>query len=193
MLPVINLLPWRQKEKQRQKKNLAVQFGVGISVALLLAVSAAQVLDYQIDYQQTRNHILQSEIDELNRQLARLRELRMKQRSLQDRIGVVSDLQLKRNETTRALNFLATHVPEGVYFNDLSYRGGTIDINGYADSHARLAELLAELELSPEVSQVSVHTIVDSPEKGTDRKQFRVTFHLAPHTTASLQKEVSHG
>lgn len=106
---------------------------------------------------------------------------------------MVSDLQLQRNETTRALNFLANHVPEGVYFNDLTYRAGTIDINGYADSHARLAELLAELELSPEVSRVSVHTIIDSPEKGTDRKQFRVTFHLAPHTTASLQKEVSHG
>ena len=90
----INLLPWREWERQEQKK----QFGIWSLLSLLLAGAIMLLIHIQmgakIDYQLSRNNYISSEISKLDKQIAEISELQKVRRSLLERMEVTEMLFL---------------------------------------------------------------------------------------------------
>jgi type IV pilus assembly protein PilN len=62
----INLLPWREWERERKRKEFLVQIGAVFVVGILAVLGGGLMLDDLVDTQKGRNEFLQSKITGLD-------------------------------------------------------------------------------------------------------------------------------
>lgn len=147
-LTTINLLPWREEQRQEQKKQFAM-------MALLTCILAAAIVGLlhiqmqgKIDYQLSRNSYLDAEIAKVDKEIAEIQELQKVRRSLVERMEVIQDLQGSRPEIVHLFAEIVSTVPNGVFLKTLSQTGNSLLINGQAESNARVSTYMRNLAAS---------------------------------------------
>ena len=69
---------------------------------------------------------------------------------------MIESLQTNRTETVQIFNELASQMPEGVYLKGLKQTGSRINLAGYAQSNARVSNLMRNLEASPHLERADL-------------------------------------
>lgn len=145
----INLLPHREeKRKARQQQMLFITGGVAVLGALSVLLGYIAIAS-MIDHQNSNNQYLKGEITKLNKEIEEIKALKDKTRSLLDRKKVVEDLQADRAEAVHLFDQLVRLLPEGIYLKGIKQSGKVVNIQGYAQSNARVSTLMRNLEASP--------------------------------------------
>ncbi|TNF91109.1 MAG: PilN domain-containing protein [Gammaproteobacteria bacterium] len=147
-MTTINLLPWREEHRQKQKKDFAVMLGM---VAVLAAAIVGLIhfqMQAKIDYQLSRNLFLTNEIKKLDDEIKEIRELQKVRRSLIERMEVIQDLQASRPSIVHLFSEIVSTVPNGVYLESLAQTGSSLLINGQAESNARVSTYMRNLSAS---------------------------------------------
>ena len=102
----INLLPWREWERERKKKeflgNLAGVFVLGA----MLILAGGWMLDNNIDQQNARNGYLQGKITELDKKIAEIAQLEQQKKDLEERMALIQELQGNRPVIVRVFDEL---------------------------------------------------------------------------------------
>ena len=148
MIARINLLPWRQRRRDRQRSAFFVQLGAVFAVSVGLVVLAALVLDRRIASQEARNQFLRSGIGELERQVDAIEAIRRRTDETIGRLRALSDLRRDRTGTVRILEELARTVTPGAHYTSLVKRGTQITATGIARSNNAVSSLMRSLEAS---------------------------------------------
>ena len=181
----INLLPWREWERQEQKK----QFGVWSILSLFLAGSIMLLIHIQmgakIDYQISRNNYITSEIKTLDKKIAEISELQKVRRSLLERMEVIQDLQRSRPSIVHLFTEIVGTVPNGVYLQSLTQTGGNLVMNGEAESNARVSTYMRNLSGSDWLKDPNL-TVIQIEDKKVNRiSAFTLTVkQTSPNATA---------
>jgi type IV pilus assembly protein PilN len=141
----INLLPWREELRQERQK----QFMTMLALCVLLAgaiIGAIHIqMNAKIDYQNSRNRFIQSEIQKLDAEIQEIAELQRVRRSLVERMEVIQDLQASRPSIVHLFTELVTTVPNGVYLKTLEQSGDSLRVTGEAESNARVSTYMRNL------------------------------------------------
>lgn len=144
----INLLPWREE----RRKELTAKFmthAAGFAVIAALIVGAGRVhVGNHVSYQQSRNQYLQSEIDILNTKLQEIKDIETTKANLLARMNVIQSLQRSRPEIVHLFEELVTTLPEGVWLQNISQKEKSLNIEGSAESNARVSAYMRNLEAS---------------------------------------------
>jgi type IV pilus assembly protein PilN len=138
----INLLPHREEKRKRNKKAfvaLAVMFAM---VGALVVLVVGGFFATQISIQNQRNQILETENKALDEKIKEIASLKQDIESLKARQQAVEDLQSDRNQPVYLMDELVKQTPEGVHFRSFKQEGQRIVMSGYAQSTARVADLL---------------------------------------------------
>lgn len=145
----INLLPHReQRRAARQRQFTVLAAAVMISAALVVG-AVHMLLAGRIDSQNARNAYLEGEIAKLDKQIADIKELKAQTQALLARKQVVETLQTNRAQAVYLLDQLVRLLPDGVYLKGVKQTGNEVNVQGYAQSNARVATLIRNLEASP--------------------------------------------
>ena len=116
----INLLPWREENRQEQKK----QFVVMLVMVCVFAAAIVGLIHFQmqakIDYQLSRNKFLSNEIATVDEEIKEIKELQKVRRSLIERMEVIQDLQGSRPSIVHLFTEIVSTVPNGVYLQSLA-------------------------------------------------------------------------
>ncbi len=171
----INLLPWRDEQRQEKKKEFFTVL-IGFCVLGLLCgfVWVTSVKDAIAD-QNSRNALLQTEIDILQKEVEEIQELKKRRAELVDRMRVIKNLQGSRPVIVRYFDSLVRAVPDGVYLTSLTRVGDQIDLEGIAESPNRISALMRNLDESEWFGSANVSTIRLAPESGEQAQQFRMS------------------
>lgn len=145
----INLLPHREEKRKARRQQFIAMAGMiallaGAIVALIHGINANDISN-----QQAKNEFLRREIAVLDKQIDEIKRLREQSDALLSRKQVIESLQANRAETVQLFNELARQVPEGVYLQTVKQTGSRINIVGYAQSNARVSNLMRNLDGSP--------------------------------------------
>ncbi len=89
----INLLPWREKQREEQKRYFFIALGAAVAVAIMIMVLSHIIIERQIDYQQQRIAVLNDEIKVLNQQIAEIKGLKKEKSALIARMKIIQTLQ----------------------------------------------------------------------------------------------------
>ncbi len=138
----INLLPHREEKRKRNKKAfvaLAVMFAM---LGGLVVLVVGGFFATQIGIQNQRNLILETENKTLDDKIKEIASLKQDIESLKARQQAVEDLQSDRNQPVYLMDELVKQTPEGVHFRSFKQEGQRIVMTGYAQSTARIADLL---------------------------------------------------
>ncbi len=180
----INLLPWREEERQEQTRQFAT------IAALSLLLTAAGVLlvhtsfNNQIDHQKMRNKILQDEITLLDTSLEQIASLEETKEQLLSRMDVIQSLQQKRPQIVHLFDDFVRTVPEGIFLTKISQSGEKLTIEGIAESNGRVSAYMRNIDASDWMATPKLKVI--ETKKGTLRSS---SFSLI--TSQSLPKEKS--
>ncbi len=147
-MPRINLRPWRQElREERQKQFISTLVGVAV-IGAGLAFFWLKDVESQIAYQEARNGYIRSSMEELDKKIQEIEELRTKRQQMLDRMKVIQDLQGTRPVIVRVFDELVRTLPDGLYYESLRRQGDTISIVGIAESNNRISGLMRNFESS---------------------------------------------
>lgn len=174
-MPSINLLPWREAERQRRQREflaaMAASFVAGIVVVGLVIFA----YNGMIDTQNARNARLTAEIQELDKSIEEIEGLERQKERLLARMEIIERLQKSRPEIVHLFDEVTRRLPEGVYLTGLRQQGSNVEVNGVAQSSTRVSALMRQIEASDWLADPGV-TRVQTTESGQARQaEFVVT------------------
>ena len=178
-MPRINLLPWREEERQTRQRDFLVAM-VGALVASLAAIALVNVVYSQkIDHQRDRNQRLESEIVELQKSITEIDGLEKQKERLLARMEVITRLQRSRPEIVHLFDEIAHQIPEGVFLTGMKQTGSLVEVTGVAQSSTRVSALMRRVDASEWLSDPDVVKVETTKTGGARQAEFVVTLKQA--------------
>ena len=173
----INLLPWREARRRRHRRQLWVAIIVICLVAASVFATAWWTQSEEISFQRSRNAYLLSEIRKVQTQLEEIDQIKQRKKALVARMTIIRQLQQEKVGIVRTLDNLVRALPEGLYFVSAKRSRGSFNLEGIAQSNARVSELMLNLNSSVSFgdSHLEVIRIGEIDETQTSRFELMVS------------------
>jgi type IV pilus assembly protein PilN len=175
----INLLPWREWERERRKKEFLGNLAGVLVLAAALVFLGGWVLDGNIDHQNQRNKFLQGKITELDAKIQEIALLEKQRDDLQERMELIQELQGNRPVIVRVFDELVRTLSKGVHYQKLTMAAGGLSVEGTAESNNRISSLMRNLDESEWFESPNLRSIKEDPENseyGAQASTFDLTF-----------------
>jgi len=144
----INLLPWREVIKERQRKNFLQLMVIFLFAGAIVAILIYFALDWRIQNQEDRNSQWNNEIKVVDQKIAEIEKLKQRRQELIDRMNAIDKLQQSRNIPVHLYSDLPTLVSSGVYLGYMNYDNRIVKLGGLAESNPRLSSMLRNIDNS---------------------------------------------
>lgn len=174
----INLLPWREAAKEKQKNNFYLLLGGTCLVAAAGVFAVNQYFNFLTNSQNQRNQFLQNEIAVLNVQLGEIREIKAKKAALVSRMNLIDQLQSSRNTSVKLFNQLPDVISNGVYLSSLNLNQDNIDVVGKAEAYNRVANTMRQIDKTSWLGQTSISSIFTSNTQNMSLSEFSLHFNV---------------
>ncbi len=163
----INLLPWREEQRQEQTRQFATVtiLSMALTGAILFVVHVS--FGNQIDHQKFRNKILQDEITRLDTALKQIEALEETKEQLLARMDVIQSLQQQRPQIVHLFDDFVRTVPEGIYLTNIKQESDQLTITGVAESNGRVSAYMRNIDSSEWMATPKLKVI--ETRKGTLR------------------------
>lgn len=168
----INLLPWREESREQQKKEYLSQLGFIGLFALLLVFVWITYASARLDHQNERNQYLDSNIAELDKKVAEIRELKNRKQEMIARMKVIQDLQGTRSEIVKIFDELVRALPDGAFLSELDRTANNVKISGFAESNNRISALMRNLDKSHKYQDSNLAKVEQDGTLGTQGSKF---------------------
>lgn len=144
----INLLPHRQIKRAERQRRFNLMAGLTFVLGAAIVFLVYSVIAAQIDSQMERNQRIEQANLALDKEISEIKSLKDKIQELVARKQVVENLQTNRSQAVQVLDELTRKIPEGTYLKSISQEGSKIEVNGIADTNARIATFVRNLSES---------------------------------------------
>ena len=166
-----NLLPWRERQRELKKQQFFISMGVAFAIAGAGVFSAHLFVQDKVSYQDSRNQYLKTEIKVLDRKIKEIEKLGETRQALMDRIKVIEDLQSTRPAIVHLFDEMVSSLPKGMYLTHLKQKETKVNLEGKAESNARVSSYMKKLNSSDWLSSSNLQII--SREVKDDGLQLR--------------------
>ena len=174
----INLLPWRELERERKQKEFLGQLVGVLVVAVVAVLGIGQYLDTSIESQDGRNSYLERKIRLLDEQIAEIRDLQRQRDDLLARMRVIQELQGNRPVIVRVFDQIVQTLAEGVHYTKAEMVGAKLTVAGVAESNNRISTLMRNLDGSEWFAEPNLNGIKEDPDN-SDYGEQASTFDLS--------------
>ena len=175
-MPRINLLPWRDAERRRRQRDFAIATGLAVGLVVVTGLGVRIYIEGMIDGQKERNALLQTEIAKLNVRIREIDKLEETKASLLARMNVIQQLQESRPEIVHLFDELVVSIPDGVFVTRVSQTGNRVEVEGRAQSNARVSAFMRNIQASGWIGNPQLLVIENKDQTGTGLSHFRLGF-----------------
>ena len=163
----INLLPWREEQRQEQTRQFATVTVLSMALTGAIIFLAHVTFNNQIEHQKFRNKMLQDEITTLDASLKQIDELEDTKEQLLSRMDVIQSLQQRRPQIVHLFDDFVRTVPEGIFLTEIKQEADQLTIKGVAESNGRVSAYMRNIDASGWMSTPKLKVI--ETRKGTLR------------------------
>ena len=155
----INLLPWRQEERERRNKEFITLVVAVTLMALLLAFATWSYFNNELQDQRDANALITQENSRLDTALTEIASLEQRREDIIARMQVIQDLQGRRPVPVRLWDDIAHAIPPALYLTSLKREGDLITLIGFADNPNVVSSLIRSLDNSEWMGNSAVRNI----------------------------------
>jgi Tfp pilus assembly protein PilN len=112
---------------------------------------------------------------ELEKILQELATIEATKKELDNKIKIIGELKLKQKDAVLMMDKLSRILPDWVWLTNMSFRGGTLSINGNALSNNLIADLVSNLQSSNLFTSVQLISTTRVKQAGIDVFKFVIT------------------
>lgn len=175
----INLLPWREWERERKKKEFLTNVVAVLIFGGVLVFFGGWILDNNIKHQNARNSFLENKIADLDERIKEIQTLKKEKKELIARMEVIQKLQGDRPIIVHVFDELVKTLSKGLHFRKLEMKGDGLIVAGTAESNNRISSLMRNLDESAWFADPNLRTIKEDPKNldyGAQASNFDLTF-----------------
>ena len=189
----INLLPWREEQRQEQTRQFAVVTVLSLALTGALFLLVHVTFSNQIDHQKFRNKMLENEIATLDESLKQIDELEDTKEQLLSRMDVIQSLQQRRPQIVHLFDDFVRTVPEGIFLTTIKQSADQLTIQGVAESNGRVSAYMRNIDASSWMSTPKLKVI--ETKKGTLRSSdfTLITSQSLPDDKKNKNKDTTKG
>jgi type IV pilus assembly protein PilN len=183
-----SFLPWREDEKQSQKKQFTMLGSVG-GILLLSALSLHWSIDAQISAQQQQQRFVEEEILATELKINALYVQHSSREHARELIPLIETLQASRVKVIDIFEGLSNNIPSGIYLDSLIRNGSQLILVGVSES---------ALEISQFMKLLSAHSafkeplLIETQAIQDNAAAHGLRFHLTVKTFSEEGKEETH-
>lgn len=170
-MPRINLLPWREEQRQERQRNFLATLGASVICAVGIIFYAGYDIEGRIELQNARNKKIADAIKKLEEDIKKVKSLQSELAALLARMDIIKRLQSSCPEIVHVFDEIPRLLPEGVYLTSLTQKDRTITIEGSAQSNARVATLMQNINLSQWLTEATLVVVQTQMIKATTGNQ----------------------
>jgi len=186
----INLLPHREVKRAARQRQFNLLLGSVALFGIAIVILGYLALDARQQTQAKRNEYLKAEIAKLDKDIVEIKGLKEQTQSLLARKQAVETLQTNRSNEVHLLDQLVRLLPEGLYLKSIKQTGNTINLQGYAQSSARVSSLMRNLESSPWLESPALIEIHAATVQGLRANEFNLNVQQKqPQGSADVQEK----
>jgi len=185
----INLLPWREELRKEKQKEFNLTMFLGAVLAAAVVGAGWFHMESRIENQQARNAFIQDEIKALDKQIAEIKDLEKQKKNLLARMNIIQQLQRSRPEVVHVFDDLVKTLPEGLYLTGINNKGSVFNLNGFAQSNARVSSYMRNIDTSKWLSAPSLKTIVRSGDDASGRTKNKFILSAKQRSAAVVKKK----
>ena len=172
----INLLPVRQTQKrqtiQQQLLAGAAMVVVTIIVCIVWAATVSNTFDKKIATKKRK----ESELAQLQKIIGEVNEFNATKKELQEKLRIIDELRKSKSGPVRAMDDLATEIPNRVWITSFIETGGSVTIEGQAIDHEDVSALMKALQKSKYFSGVRLgYSQAAAQQRNVTLYSFRIT------------------
>lgn len=172
----INLLPWRERKREEDKKKFLVMIGVFASLSVMITLLIHYVIVSQIDNQLEINDYLKSEISVLDQKIKQIKELQAYKKQLINRTRLIESLQFLRPGIVKIYESFVRDTPKGVVIQAIKRENKTITIQGIAQSNSDISLMLRNIERNEAFWKPTLTEIKANDSDSSYNKTFELKF-----------------
>lgn len=177
----INLLPWREKKREQEKKLFTTMLCASIASAVFVVFLINYYASNLVSNQMARNQKLQQEIAALDRQIAEIKGLEKVRGMLLSRMAVVRNLQSTRTLMVHLFDELIKIMPSGIVLAKIEGKNTVISLSGYSESNTYVSQVMKNIENNEWIHNPVLNEIKKTEDKKQPAdNQFKLTFMLGP-------------
>lgn len=184
----INLLPWREELRKEKLKEFGQLLAFFAIIAGVIWGLGHWYEAQMIDYHHGRNKFVEEQTVLLDKKIKEIEELEKEKQRLLDRMLAIEQLQGNRPLIVRFFDELITSLPEGVSVNTITQSGNNITITGEAQSYARVASFMRDLEASDWLAAPKLDVIQGTDTQGMRISTFTLKFNQVIPTTSEAEE-----
>ena len=145
-MPRINLLPWREQERNERKKAFAVGMFIAMFGAAVVTLGGYMFMRGLIDSQSARNQQLATEIAVLDKDIEEINSLDQRKQQFIARMQIIEKLQRSRPEIVHVFDTIVQNVPDGMYLTSIVQSGQKFRMQGVTQAASRVSTLIRQLD-----------------------------------------------
>ena len=173
----INLLPWREWEREAAKRSFIIIMFAVVALAIFCVLMGSFYLKNAVNVQEQRNKALKTGIDNLDLSISQIQDLESTREALLGKIEVVGSLQLDRPVIVHVFDQLVRTLVEDVYYKDLRYQESEkrIYISGVAKTNSKISNLMRNFQESEWFTGPNLKAISENKRLSTRANDFQLT------------------
>nr|WP_225779593.1 PilN domain-containing protein [Pseudomonas sp. Marseille-Q3773] len=159
----LNLLPWRERQRQAVLHRLRRQLVAGALLALCAVTLVDQLARQRGEQLALANSQREAAIGLLNEQLQPLADVRERHETLLARATSLESLRADQDVLADVFADLEAALPQGIQLLDLSLENGRLQVIGLATSGAVVAQFMRDLDRSSALLDLELKRIKSLP------------------------------
>ena len=144
----INLLPIRQNQKRQTVQQQLVIGGMLLLATLVACVIWAAAISSQVDERTQQIAQKRNELKQLDKIIGEVNEFTEKKKELEDKLKIIDQLRKGKTGPVKALDDLATEIPNRVWLTKINETSGSVTIDGKAIDHEDVSAFMKSLQKS---------------------------------------------
>ncbi|AOA59443.1 PilN domain-containing protein [Acinetobacter larvae] len=165
----INLLPWRQQQREFKRQQFMMMCICMVMLALLLLILSWFYVVHQLNDQQQANQLIKNSNQNIQVQLKGSSQQQQQHQQLLQQIAVLQNIEAQRPLTARILQEIATLTPANLYLIKLNRQGQKMTLQGRAENPDAVTQLLNALAASQWFQAGVMHSYQSPATEQTQR------------------------
>jgi type IV pilus assembly protein PilN len=171
----INLLPVRRTEKQHRIQQQLLAFaGVLIATIIGCIVWTAYNSNVKSD-REAQIGEKRKELAQLDKIIGEVNEFTSKKKELEEKLQIIDQLKKGKTGPVRALDDLATEIPNRVWLTKVDEKGGGMTVEGKAIDHEDVSAFMKALQKSKYFSNIVLGFSKETKNAGGRIYEFKIT------------------
>lgn len=183
-MPRINLLPWREAQRNERKLAFTVALGIAALGSGVTAFAVYLAFGSMIEAQEARNERLRTEIKKVDKQIEEINNLENSKQKFIARMTIIEQLQRSRPEIVHVFDEIVRTLPEGVYLTGVQQRDTTLRFDGVAQSSTRVSSFMRNIDSSDWLKDPELEVVQTNKGNSTGGSSFSLTAREVPATGA---------